>query len=101
MPEAKQGRFGIGSVWTWTAIDADTKLIPGWLVGTRDAECAPEFMQDLAGRLSHRVQLTSDGLKSYLTAVEDAFGAGIDYAMLIKIYGATRPKRSATAPQCA
>src|SRR2546423_306385 len=85
--EVKQGRFGIGSVWTWTAIDADTKLIPCWLVGTRDAGCATEFMQDLAGRLSHRVQLTSDGLKSYLIAVEDAFGADIDYAMLIKIYG--------------
>src|ERR1017187_5301217 len=62
-----------GSVWTWTAIDADTKLIPCWLIGTRDAGCAAEFIQDLAGRLANHVQLTTDGLKVYLNAVYDTF----------------------------
>jgi IS1 family transposase len=76
-------------VWTWTAIDADTKLIPSWLVGGRDSEYAMAFMDDLASRLANRVQLTSDGHKAYLEAVEGAFGADIDYAMLIKMYGAT------------
>ena len=77
----------VGDVWTWTAIDAETKLVPSWLVGGRDAGYATEFLQDLAGRLTHRVQLTSDGHKPYLQAVEDAFGADIDYAMLVKHYG--------------
>jgi IS1 family transposase len=87
IPAEKQGKFGIGSVWTWVAIDADTKLIPCWLLGTRDAGCATEFIKDLAGRLAHRVQLTTDGHKVYLNAVEDAFGSEIDYAMLIKVFG--------------
>jgi IS1 family transposase len=87
VPENKKGQFGIGSVWTWTAIDSDTKLVPCWMVGPRDVAAATEFMQDLASRLANRVQLTTDGLKAYLTAVEDAFGSNIDYAMLIKIYG--------------
>jgi len=77
-----------GDVWTWTAIDADTKLVPSFLVGGRDTGYATEFLQDLAGRLSTRVQLTTDGHKVYLEAVEDAFGSNIDYAMLIKVYGA-------------
>lgn len=81
-------RTGIGDVWTWTAIDADTKLIPCWLVGGRTAQYASLFMQDLATRLLHRVQLTTDGHRPYLTAVEDSFGHDIDYAMLVKIYGA-------------
>jgi len=76
-----------GDVWTWVAIDADSKLICSWLVGKRDTGCATEFIQDLAGRLSNRVQLTTDGHKPYLTAVADGFGSDIDYAMLIKIYG--------------
>ena len=79
---------GLGSVWTWTAIDADTKLIASWLVGSRDAGSAYEFMQDVAGRLRGRVQLTTDGHRPYLEAVEAAFGMDIDYAMLVKIYGA-------------
>jgi IS1 family transposase len=87
IPEEKRGKFGIGSVWTWTAIDADTKLVASWIVGTRDAGTATEFIQDLAKRLANRVQLTSDGHRAYLTAVEDAFGANIDYSMLVKIYG--------------
>ena len=78
---------GAGDVWTWAAIDADTKLIPCWFIGSRDANCAYHFMHDLASRLASRVQLTTDGHKAYLNAVEDAFGAEIDYAMLVKIYG--------------
>jgi len=75
-----------GDVWTWTAIDADTKLVPCWMLGDRDAIAARDFMEDLAGRLASRVQLTTDGLKVYLTAVDNAFGEEIDYAMLVKIY---------------
>lgn len=78
---------GEGDVWTWTAIDAQTKLVPCWYIGTRDASAAYHFIHDLAARLASRVQLTTDGLKAYLSAVEDAFGADIDYAQLIKIYG--------------
>ncbi len=76
VPAEKQGQFGYGDVWTFTAIDADTKLMPSFLVGSRDAGCATEFMQDLAGRLVNRVQLTTDGHKMYLQAVEDAFCGG-------------------------
>ena len=101
VPEEKKGQFGIGSVWTWTAIDADTKLVPCWIVGPRDGGAATEFIQDLAGRLRHRVQLTTDGHKPYLDAVEDSFGSEIDHAMLIKMYGAdgTEEKRYSPA-QC-
>ncbi len=88
VPAEKAGKFGIGSVWTWTAIDADTKLVPSFLVGTRDLGSAFTFISDLADRLGNRVQLTTDGHKPYLSAVEDAFGADIDYAVLQKIYGA-------------
>ena len=87
VPTARKDEFGIGSAWTWVAIDADSKLICSWLVGKRDPGCATEFIQDLAARLRNRVQLTTDGLKCYLTAVPDGFGSDIDYAMLIKIYG--------------
>lgn len=87
IPEGKQGSFGYGDVWTWTAIDADTKLVPSWLVGLRDADYANEFMADLKNRLANRVQITTDGHKVYLWAVEDAFGSEVDYAMLIKLYG--------------
>jgi len=81
------GVFGYGDVWTWTAIDADTKLVPSWMVGDRDVETAWVFMQDLKGRLRNRVQLTTDGHKPYLTAVYGTFGGEIDYAQLIKLYG--------------
>ena len=84
---AKAAPAQAGDIWTWTAIDADTKLIPSWLVSSRDADAAQFFISDLAGRLANRVQLTSDGHKPYLEAVEQAFGADIDYAMLIKAYG--------------
>lgn len=87
VPENHKGEFGYGDVWTWSAICADCKLVPSWLVGTRDADAALEFMDDLRGRLANRVQLTTDGHKAYLVAVEEAFGSEIDYAMLIKLYG--------------
>jgi IS1 family transposase len=84
---AKAAPDGAGDTWTWVAIDADTKLIPSWLVGGRDAEYAQAFIDDLAYRMANRVQLTSDGHKPYLTAVEHAFGGNVDYAMLVKMYG--------------
>lgn len=87
VPTDKQGQFGYGSIWTWTALDADTKLIASWMVGTRDAESAHMFMQDLVGRLANRVQLTTDGHKPYLEAVDYAFGGDVDYGQLVKIYG--------------
>jgi IS1 family transposase len=87
VPAAKSPPPGAGDIWTWTAIDADTKLVPSWYVGARDAEAAGLFIGDLASRLAGRVQLTSDGHKPYIQAVEDAFGADIGYAMLIKLYG--------------
>jgi IS1 family transposase len=87
LPEDKQGKPGFGSIWTWTAICADTKLIPCWYIGERDAGAAYEFIQDLKNRLKHRVQLTTDGHKAYLLAVEDAFGAQVNYAILVKMYG--------------
>src|SRR6266568_2784952 len=74
VPEKKKGQFGYGDVWTWVAIDADTKLVPSFMVGNRDGQTAKVFIDDLAGRLAHRVQLTTDGLKAYLDAVEDSFG---------------------------
>jgi IS1 family transposase len=76
-----------GDVWTFTAIEAQSKLILSWLAGRRDAGCATEFLQDVASRLANRVQLTTDGHKMYLTAVPDAFAEDIDYAQLVKIYG--------------
>lgn len=84
-PEQKEQ--GLGSVWTWIALDSESKLIPAWRVGGRGFNDAQLFIQDLASRLAHRVQLTSDGHGPYLEAVENAFGAEIDYAMLIKLYG--------------
>ena len=86
---AKAAPEGAGDTWTWTAIDADTKLVMSWLVGGRDGEYAMAFIDDLSRRLANRVQLTSDGHKAYLEAVEGAFGADVDYAMLVKIYGAS------------
>jgi IS1 family transposase len=84
---AEKKAEGWGDVWTWLAIDAETKLIPCWYVGARDSQAAYHFMNDLAARLVHRVQLTTDGFKPYLQAVEEAFGDEIDYAQLVKIYG--------------
>lgn len=87
--KAKAAPDTAGDIWTWTAIDAETKLVPSWLVGSRDGGAAIAFMDDLRSRLASRVQLTSDGHKAYLEAVEGAFGGDIDYAMLVKVYGAS------------
>jgi IS1 family transposase len=87
VPEKYRGKFGYGDVWTWTALDADTKLIASWTLGTRGAETARPFMLDLASRLSNRIQLTTDGHRAYLQAVDNAFGCEVDYAMLVKLYG--------------
>lgn len=86
---AKDAPEGAGDTWTWTALDADSKMIVSYLVGGRDAEYAMWFMDDLAARLANRVQLTSDGHRAYLEAVEGAFGADVDYAQLVKMYGPT------------
>jgi IS1 family transposase len=86
---AEQMEKGAGDVWTWTAIDADTKLILSYTLGDRGADTAHAFMKDVASRTRNRIQLTTDGHRVYADAVEDAFGADIDYAMLVKIYGAS------------
>lgn len=86
---AKAAPEGAGDTWTWTGLDADSKMVVSYFVGGRDGECAMWFMDDLASRLANRVQLTSDGLRAYLEAVEGAFGGDVDYAMLVKIYGAS------------
>ena len=85
--KAKAAPAGAGDTWTWTALDADTKLIVSSMVGGRDAEYANAFMGDVASRLVNRVQMTTDGHKAYLEAIEGSFGADIDYAQLIKVYG--------------
>jgi IS1 family transposase len=87
IPPELEGQDGIGDTWTWIALDSETKLIPAWHIGKRDISDAHVFIHDLKGRLAHRVQLTSDGHAAYLSAVESAFGADVDYAMLIKMYG--------------
>jgi len=87
VPQHRQGEFGVGDVWTWTAMDADSKLMICWQVGERDAAAAYDLISDLESRLADRVQLTTDGLRIYLTAVEKVFGADIDFAQLVKIYG--------------
>ena len=94
VPEEMKGKLGVGDVWTWTAIDADTKLIASYLVGQRTAVYARKFIDDLASRLAHRVQLTTDGHRPYLTAVELSFGNEVDYAMLDKIYNAPPNERT-------
>jgi IS1 family transposase len=99
--KAKAAPVGAGDCWTWTAIDADTKLMISWVVGGRDAGYAHAFMQDVAARLANRVQLTTDGHKAYLEAVEDVFGADVDYAQLIKLYGdATGPAGRYSPADC-
>ena len=85
---AKAAPEGAGDVWTWVAIDADTKLVPSWIIGSRDLGSAYTLMHDLAERVSNRIQLTTDGHRVYLEAVESAFNLEIDYAMLQKVYGA-------------
>ena len=101
LPDEKQDKFGYGSVWTWVALCADSKLVPSWLIGGRDATDAKIFMQDLANRLKNRVQLTTDGYIVYLDAVEEAFGSEVDFSQLVKIYGKPdRPDTKYSPPQC-
>lgn len=104
LPDEKRGTLGVGDVWTWVAIDASSKLVVNWLVGKRTAEFAEAFINDLSTRLAHRIQLTTDGHRAYLTAVEGAFGADIDYAMLIKLYGSEEigegDERKYSPPKC-
>jgi IS1 family transposase len=87
VPADRQGEFGVGDVWTWTAIDADTKLVPSWFVGQRTAEDGFLFMMDLKGRLANRVQITTDGLRAYSAAIGFSFGTELDWAVLQKLYG--------------
>lgn len=87
VPTAKAAPQDAGDAWTWVAIDADTKLVASWRIGDRSSETAMAFADDLASRLRNRVQITSDGHKAYLEAIEGAFGADVDYAMLVKVYG--------------
>lgn len=93
---------GVGDVWTWLAVDADIKLVPCFHIGARDAEAARLFLEDLASRLANRIQLTTDGLRVYVEAVDAAFGAGVDYAMLVKVYGEPADffGRSYRTPDC-
>jgi IS1 family transposase len=103
VPEKYRGVFGFGDVWLWTAICADCKLIPAWYLGTRDADSAHTFMMNLSNRLASRVQLTTDGHRAYLDAVDGAFGTSIDYAMLVKQYGnppAATPERRYSPAVC-
>ena len=98
VPKDKEGEFGYGDVWTFTAIDADSKLIVSWHVGSRDLENATMFMHDVASRLANRVQLTTDGHKMYLEAVESAFGSEVDFAQLVKIYRSVPEKETRYSP---
>ena len=96
VPHAKSAPQEAGDVWTWTAFCADTKLVPSWRVGDRSAETALDLFDDLAGRVDHRLQITTDGHGAYLEAVDAAFGGAVDYAMLVKTYGNT-PNSDRTA----
>ena len=101
VPNAKEAPAEAGDTWTWTALDSDSKLIVSWLVGGRDSEYAIAFMDDLRSRLANRVQLTTDGYKAYLEAVEDAFGGDVDDAQLIKLYGeAPDVEKRCSPPTC-
>ena len=100
VPQEKQGVFGYGDVWTWVAMDTETKLVPSFMVGNRDAVTARIFIDDLASRLANRVQLTTDGNKVYLEAIEGAFGADIDYAMLVKMYESSQEETRYSPARC-
>ncbi len=101
VPEDKKGQMGFGDVWTFTAICADTKLVPTWHIGRRDIDNATDFMHDLASRLKNRIQLTTDGHKMYLKAVDNAFGMDVDFGQLVKLYGASDEGEKRYSPaQC-
>lgn len=97
VPAEHEGEWGYGDVWTWVALDPDSKLVCSWLIGKRDATDAMLFLADLATRLRNRVQITTDGHQPYVEAVERAFGKDVDYAMLIKLYG-TDPNEGRFSP---
>ncbi len=101
VPAEMRGEPGVGSIWTWTAIDADTKLIPSWRLGARDAANAHAFISDLSDRLANRVQITTDGNRVYVDAVETYMGGKVDYAMLVKQYGQDEsPERAYSPAKC-
>lgn len=101
VPKDKKDKFGYGDVWTFTAICADSKLVPSWHIGKRDYFTAYEFMMDLQSRLKNRIQLTTDGHKMYAQAVDDVFGSDIDYSQLIKLYGQPTENEKRYSPaQC-
>jgi IS1 family transposase len=97
-PEIAAKNIGAGNLWLWVAIDADTKLVPCYYLGDRSQQSAHMFMSDLAERVSNRIQLSSDGYKCYLEAVEHAFGADIDYSMIIKVFGNDREREARYSP---
>jgi IS1 family transposase len=100
IPADKQGQFGYGDIWTWVAIDADTKLVPSFMVGNRDLQTARIFIDDLKSRLANRIQLTTDGLRIYMEAVEGAFGPDVDYAMLVKLYESSQEETRYSPAEC-
>ena len=101
LPKNLQGKFGLGSIWTWVALDSDSKFAVSWLVGNRDSEYAKIFIQDIASRLKYRIQLTTDGYKPYIQAVDEVFGADVDYAQLNKLYGPSLEGETRYSPaQC-
>jgi IS1 family transposase len=103
LPKAKAAPADAGDAWTWTALDRDSKLIISYLIGGRDAGYASEFMNDVASRVANRIQLTTDGHKAYLEAVDGAFGVDVDYAMLVKQYGETAdtgPEKKYSPGEC-
>ncbi len=97
-PDIASKNPGAGDAWLWAAIDADSKLVISWMVGERSAEVARDVVEDLAGRLSNRIQLTTDGLKLYIKAVDKAFGCDVDYAQLVKIYGKSEGEEKRYSP---
>lgn len=100
LPDSMRGQPGVGSIWTWTALDAESKLIVGWRLGARDAANAHAFTTDLAERLANRVQLTTDGNRLYVNAVDSAFKGDIDYAQLVKLYGNPDEERQYSPGKC-
>lgn len=100
VPVDKRGKFGFGDIWTWVAIDADTKLVASFMVGNRDLRTARIFVDDLRSRLANRIQLTTDGLRVYLDAVEGAFGSDVDYGVLVKLYESTQEETRYSPAVC-
>lgn len=98
VPEERKGEWGYGDVWTWTAIDADSKLMVSWMVGRRDGEHAETFLEDVASRMDSRPQITTDGLQAYRYAVLSAFEGQVDYAVIQKIYGSSEVKPGRYSP---